>query len=122
MKTRFTSAGISHLVSVHDVDASSAFFCLDKTWTDPSQMQQARFLQLGLSHMWQHGAVAGCYQHLPVPTMAGQGTQTTPLALAQGSSPQPTARSPSAVTHMRGAVAGEALALGVCTGVGFTPK
>lgn len=50
-------AGISHLVSEHDVGASSAFFCFDTTWTHPSEVQPVRFLQLGLSHTWQHSPV-----------------------------------------------------------------
>lgn len=51
-------AGISHLVSEHDVDASCAFFCFDTTWTYPSQVQAVRFLQPGLSHTWEHSPVA----------------------------------------------------------------
>lgn len=58
MKTGFMRTGIAYLMSVHDVDTSSAFFCFDKAWTHPSRVQQARFSQLELSHTWQHGAVA----------------------------------------------------------------
>ena len=57
MKTGFIRAGIPHLVSMHD--AEFCIFCFDKTWTHPSRVQQARFLQLGLSHSWWcNGAVA----------------------------------------------------------------
>lgn len=58
----------------------------------------------------QHCGHAPCLR-LPVPATAGWGTQLAPLALGQRSRPQPTARSPSAVTCMRAVVAGERLPL-----------
>lgn len=72
-------------MSEHDVDASSAFFCFDTTWTHPSQVQPVRFLQLGLSHMWQHSPVVmpsvSTHQYQPQwdEGPLGQGEDPSPL-------------------------------------------